>query len=127
MLLGRDDEQHAIVLVLLPELPLPEQRIGVGLDLVAAEIVDGGDDELDGRFLFEIGKLGLKARLRCRREHMRVVDDAPRQRRKRRRRERDAEREPRQQNKREAAQNFTFGAVAASALAVNSAIGLLPE
>ena len=57
---------------------------------------------------------------------MRVVDDAAGQRRERRR-PGGAERQQRQQRERDPAQNFTFGAACESALAVNSAIGLLDE
>ena len=120
MLVRRDEEQHAVVLVLLAEFPLAEQGVGVGFDLVAAEIAHRGDDKLDRRFGFEIGELALKARNRGRREHMRVVDDAPGQRRERRRRERRGEGQPREQSNGGPAQNFTFGAACASGAAVNA-------
>jgi hypothetical protein len=58
---------------------------------------------------------------------MRIVDDAAGQRRERRRPggpERQ-QRQQRQQRERDPAQNFTFGAACESALAENSAIGLL--
>jgi len=58
---------------------------------------------------------------------MRVIDDAPGQRRESRRRQRRAKDEQRQQREREPVQNFTFGGVAEPAVAANSAIGLLLE
>ena len=58
---------------------------------------------------------------------MRVVDDAPGQRRERRRRQRRAKGDDRDESEREPAQNFTFGATSEPGVAENSAIGLLPE
>ena len=58
---------------------------------------------------------------------MRVIDDAPGQRRERRRRQRRAKGDEREKRQREPVQNFTFGGVAEPAVAANSAIGLLLE
>ena len=58
---------------------------------------------------------------------MRVVDDAPGQRRERRRRQRRAKDDEREKRQREPVQNFTFGAASEPAVAANSAIGLLLE
>jgi hypothetical protein len=106
---------------------MAEQGVGVGLDLVAAEVLDGGDDELDRRLGLEVGKLAFQIGLRRRRQNMRVVDDAAGQRRERRRRPRRAERQQRDERERDPAQNFTFGAACASGAAENSTIGLLRE
>ena len=46
-LVGRDQQQHAVVLGLLAELPGAEQLVGIGLDLLAVERGHGGDHELD--------------------------------------------------------------------------------
>jgi hypothetical protein len=58
---------------------------------------------------------------------MRVIDDAPGERRERRRRQRRAKGEERDECERQPAQNFTFGATSEPAVAENSAIGLLLE
>jgi hypothetical protein len=58
---------------------------------------------------------------------MRVVNHPARQRGKRVGGPDGADEEQRQQREENAVQNFTFGAVAESGAAVNSAIGLLPE
>ena len=63
MLVRRNQQQHAVVLGLLAKLPFAEQRVGVRLDLLAFERADGGDDELDAGFRFEIGKLRLDGAL----------------------------------------------------------------
>ena len=39
---------------------MPEETVGVGLDLLAVEAGDGRDDELDARLLLERGELGLE-------------------------------------------------------------------
>ena len=66
LLVRRDQQQHAVVLGLLAELPGAEQLVGVGLDLLAFERVDGGDDELDAGLGFEIGELRLERAARRR-------------------------------------------------------------
>jgi hypothetical protein len=38
---------------------LAKQRVGVRLDLLAFKRIDRGDDQLDARPRFEIGKLGF--------------------------------------------------------------------
>jgi hypothetical protein len=127
MLFGGDEEQHAVVLGGGPELPKAEQIVGVGLDLLSVQRGDGGDDELDRRFLFEMGELGFKVRFGDRRQHVRVVDHTARQRRKAVSRPNGADPQQRQQGREKPGQNFTLGAASASGAAVNSAIGLLPE
>ena len=61
-LVRRDQQQHAVVLRLLAELPGAEQLVGVGLDLLALQRADGGDDELDAGLGLEIRELRLRAR-----------------------------------------------------------------
>ena len=56
-LVRRDQQQHAIVLGLLAELPAAEQLVGIGLDLLTFERGDGGNDKLDAGLGFEIGEL----------------------------------------------------------------------
>jgi hypothetical protein len=133
MLVRRDQKQDAVVLLRLAELPLAEQRVGVRLDLLAAERGDAGDDELDARLRFQRRQLGLERGPLIGRQDIGGVDDAPAQRRKARRgREGACRREQQRQQRNEGAksadrsQNFTFGAAAAPVSAVNSTIGLLP-
>ncbi len=57
VLVRRDQQQHAVVLVLLAKLPGAEELVGIGLDVAAFERIDRGDDKLDAGLLFEIGEL----------------------------------------------------------------------
>jgi hypothetical protein len=59
MLFWRDEQQYAVILFLLTELPGPEQLVGIGFNLLAFERRDGGDNELDPGLGFEIGQLQL--------------------------------------------------------------------
>ena len=63
---GRDEQQHAVVLGFLAELPGAKQLVGVRLDLLAVERGDGGDDKLDAGLGLEIGQLGLDRPARVR-------------------------------------------------------------
>ncbi len=58
--LRRDQEQGAVVLLSLAELPETEQLVGVRLDLLAIERRDGRDHELDAGLLLEVGELALE-------------------------------------------------------------------
>ena len=99
-LLGRHQQQHAVVLVLLAELPEAEQLVGIGLDLLALERAHRGDDELDARLLLELGELGLQRVARLLRDDVGLVDDAARERREGER-QRDAGRESERDAKRQ--------------------------
>ena len=144
-LVRRHQQQDAVVLVGLAELPGAEEVVGVGLDLLPLQRSDGGDDELDAGLRLEIGELRLDRGLGLRREDAGLVDDAAGERREGQRRrerrdedERDGEeracRDARRRSARRVVgpviaasphQNFTAGGVSAPSLAVNSAIGLL--
>ena len=76
VLLGRYQKQHAIVLLGFAELPLPEEIVGVGLDLLAAEGRDGRNYELNARLLFQRGELAVESGAGRRREDARLIDDA---------------------------------------------------
>jgi hypothetical protein len=73
---GAIEQQHAVVLFRLAELPLPEERVGVGLDILPVERGDGGDDELDSRFRLEIGELLLDRRACSGGDDGGLIDDA---------------------------------------------------
>ena len=81
VLVRRDKEQNAVVLVLFAEFPVAKQGVGVRFDLVAVERSNRRDNELDAGFLFEIGELRLQRRFRRRRNDIGRIDDAPGQRR----------------------------------------------
>ena len=66
VLVRRDEQQHTVVLVLLAELPGAKQLVGVGLDLLALERGDGGDDKLDAGLRFEIGEPWFDSVRACR-------------------------------------------------------------
>ncbi len=74
---ARDQQQDAVVLLRLTELPRPEQTVGIGLDRFAAERRDRGDHDLVGRFLLEgrqcLGQGGLGLGI----DEIGRVDDAP--------------------------------------------------
>ena len=155
--LGRHQQQHAVVLVLLAELPEAEQLVGIGLDLLALERVHRGDDELDARLLLELGELGLQRLARLLRDDVGLVDDAPVSGGKVSASATPAARASATQNASNRViagsaplrgaslsqqcmsatewrapsishfPNFTCGGFCASSLAVNSAIGLLPR
>ena len=76
-----DQQQHAVVLAGLAEAPGAEQPVGVGLDRLAVERVDGRDDDLVGAFLLEIRELLDQRRLGGRVDHAGIVDDAAGERR----------------------------------------------
>ena len=59
-LLRRDQKKHAVVLLGFAELPGAEERVGVGLDLLAVQRGHGRDDQLDARLLLEAGELALE-------------------------------------------------------------------
>jgi hypothetical protein len=54
-----DEQQHTIVFVFLAELPIPEQFVGVGLDVLTLQRIDGGYDKLDAGLAFKLGKLAF--------------------------------------------------------------------
>ena len=90
MFVGRDEQQDAVVLGLLAELPGPEELVGIGLDLFALQRRDRCDDELDAGFLLEIGELGLDRGGRRGRDDMRLSTIASAERREIRRAPRPA-------------------------------------
>ena len=76
MLVRGDQEQQAVVLSLLAEPPFAEQRIGVGLDLLALEARDRGDDELRPGLVLEVLQPGAQGGAIVGAEHVGPVDDA---------------------------------------------------
>ena len=62
VLVRRDQQQHAVVLLRLAELPDAEQLVGIGLDVAALQRLHRGDDELDAGLVFEVFELCLDAR-----------------------------------------------------------------
>jgi hypothetical protein len=52
-----DEKQDAVILAGLAEAPVAEQAVGIGLDRLATEVGNGGDDDLVRRFLLEGGEL----------------------------------------------------------------------
>ena len=80
-LVRRDQQQHAVVLRFLAELPGPKQLVGVGFDLLTFERGDGGDDELNAGFVLEIRELRLDRASGIERDDVGLIDDAPGQRR----------------------------------------------
>ena len=88
----RHDQQHAVVLVLLADLPLAAELIAVILDRGALQRFERHHDKLVGRFGFEVGELLRQRRALRRVEDIGLVDDAAGQRgeRERQRGDRDA-------------------------------------
>ena len=134
MLGRRHQQQQAVVLLRLAQLPEAEEIVGVGLDFLSAEARHGRHDELDAGLRLEIGKLALQRGAGLFRQHGGAVDHAAAQRRKivgglgerAREQKREEQRERAQRSgrhRRRPPQNFTFGAACDSASAVNSAIG----
>ena len=76
MLVGRDEEEDAVVLLGLAELPGAEQRVGVGLDRLPVERRNGRDDQLNPRLALEIGELAFEIGALDRGKHMRSVNHA---------------------------------------------------
>ena len=133
MLLGRDEEQRAVILLRLAQLPGAKQRVGVGLDLLALERGNRRDDELDARLALQRRELAFEGAALIGRQNIGRVDNAPGQdgeirRRRERQRRRQQQRQQRRKPTRRAnrAQNFTFGAASEPLSAVNSTNGLLP-
>ena len=83
---------------------MAEQFIGVGLDFLALQRIDRGDDELDAGLLLEIGELLLEALPGVGRQQAGLIDDAAGQVRKRERLRKDCggnERERQPQERRQ--------------------------
>ena len=74
VLLRRHQEEHAIVLLLLAELPSAEKLIRVRFDLQAFERGDGGDDKLDAGLVLQVLELGRQRASRIRRKDIGLVD-----------------------------------------------------
>src|SRR5579863_1528789 len=150
--LGRGDQKkNAVVLLRLAELPETEQLISVSLDIAALQRLDRGDDQLNAGFVFEAFEHLLEIVAGARLDDAGLVDDAAGERRKIKRQggEHQAENEPGGRARRdrrahqrtrpsagrarlsgttaEFHQNFTGGGLSEPSVAVNSAIGLLPE
>ena len=81
VLVGRDEQKHAVVLRLFAELPGAEEFVGVGLDFLALKRGDRGDDQLDAGLGFEIGELRPNGGARLRRNNVGLIDDAAGERR----------------------------------------------
>ncbi len=76
-----DQQQHAVVLLLLPELPETEQPVRVVLDGCALERGHGRDHDLVRALRLLRRQLLVERRLRARIEHARLVHHPPGQRR----------------------------------------------
>src|SRR5271154_2781073 len=74
MLGGRDQKQHAVVLLRLAELPGAEQLIGVGLDVAAFERPHRGDDKLDAGLLLQGYRFGSDVAAVRRRQNIGLID-----------------------------------------------------
>ena len=74
MLGGRDQKQHAVVLLRLAELPGAEQLIGVGLDVAAFERSHRGDDELDAGLLLQGYRFGCDVAAARRGQDIGLID-----------------------------------------------------
>ena len=75
-LVGRDQKQHAVILLCLAELPEAEELIGVGLDVAALQRLHRGDDELDAGFVFQRFRFRLDVALAVGRHHAGLIDHA---------------------------------------------------
>ena len=76
-----DQQQDAVVLAGLAEAPGAEQPVGIGLDRLAVEAVDGGDDDLVGAIFLEVCELLRQRGFGRRVDHAGIVDHAAGQRR----------------------------------------------
>src|SRR3546814_2401248 len=56
-LIGRDDKQRAVVLVLLPDRPCAAELIAVILDRIALQVGNGRDNQLAAGRFFQLFKL----------------------------------------------------------------------
>ena len=59
-LVGRDQKQHAVVRFALPDAPQPKQFVGVCVDRLPLKRRHGHDDQLRGRFSFDVVGQGLQ-------------------------------------------------------------------
>ena len=75
-LVRRHDQQHAVVLVLLADLPVAAELIAVVLDRGALQRFERHHDELVGGLGFEVGELLRERRALRRVEDIGVVDHA---------------------------------------------------
>jgi hypothetical protein len=75
-LVGRDDEQHAVVAAGLADAPSAAELVAEVLDLVALQRWQRDDDELVARLLLERGELRLDRGPVLGLQQTRVVDDA---------------------------------------------------
>ena len=82
VLVRRDQQENAVVLLRLAELPGAEQLVGVSLDVAALQRFDGGDDQLNAGFVFKVFQLGLKLAAAFRRHDIGLIDHTAGQRRK---------------------------------------------
>ena len=122
----RDIDDDAVVLALLPDLPIAAELIAVIVDVVALQGFERGDDDLIARLLLFLREHGSELRLRVVREDAGIVDDASgkcRKRRRRRGRQGDEEKPGRgEKDKSHCAahgfQNFTCGTSCAFSLMV---------
>ena len=73
----RDQEQNAVVPVFLAEMPVAEQGIREGFDLLALQRRYGGNDELRAGLALQILQRRRQRRPIVRLEDVGVVDDAP--------------------------------------------------
>ena len=75
-LVGRHDEQDAVVLALLADAPFAAEPVAEVLDRVALQRLDRDDGELIGRLLLERGELGLDRRVVVGAQQAGLVGDA---------------------------------------------------
>ena len=80
-LIGRDEKQDAVVFLRLSELPETTQLITESLYIRILKRWNSRDDKLDAGFLLELFLLGLDFGARRRRQHARLIHDAPGERR----------------------------------------------
>jgi hypothetical protein len=78
---GRDQQQDAVVLGRLAQSPATEQLIGVVFDCAALQRSNGRDHDLIAIARFQRGELRRERLARLDTQHLRIVDDAPAQRR----------------------------------------------
>ncbi len=77
MLGGRDDEQGAVVLALLPDAPGAAELVAVILDRITLQRGQGDHHQLPPGLRLQVGELRGDLLLGVRRKHMGVIDHPP--------------------------------------------------
>ena len=75
MILDREQQHDPLVLALLADAPLAEERVGDVFDRFAVERIDGDNRHLDAGGLFHAATIGFQLGPRLRIEHVREVAD----------------------------------------------------